>query len=53
MYGTVALAIVIRCICLASVGVGGHEWVIHISHIIVEIESCLLFNQKYYQPNIP
>lgn len=48
-----ALAIVVHCMCLASMEVSGDEWVIHIGYIIVEIESCLLFNQKYYKPNVP
>lgn len=35
---------------LDSVGVyRDDERIIHIGHIIVEIESCLLCNQKYYQ----
>jgi len=51
---------VVRCIsdCVSlyvpgSTGVYSDEWVIHIGHIIVEIESCLLSNQKYFKLNIP
>ena len=48
------MAIVIHFMCLASTGVCGDEWVIHIGHIIVEIESYLVFDQNYYyKPIIP